>query len=326
MRDVHFRCSSLGRLMTEPKTKAEGPLSIGAKTYIRELAAQEIFGVEFEISSREMEKGLLVEAESIALLNRVRGLSLAKNIDRRKMNGLSGECDLFDAAAKRGHDLKSSWSLRTFPIAVADCEDRAYEWQMRGYMALWDADEWEVNYAIVDTPEHLIGYEPMPMHIVSHLPEHLRLTTWVLKRDPEKEAAIFEKIKHARAYYDEVIAEFARSHPEPATVAIEDPAPAALFVTGTGAPPPGQGVAAPAAPPPSVVQLRPAAPAATIRLGQIGERLGFPLTAEFVAQLGFQPVATEKAAKLYREADFDLICEALIAHVRTVQHRELEAA
>jgi hypothetical protein len=214
MREVNFRCSSLGRLMTEPKTKAEGPLSVGAKTYIRELAAQEIFGVEFEISSKEIEKGLLVEGESIALLNRVRGLSLEKNIERRKREGLTGECDLFDEARKRGHDLKSSWSIRTFPICVADCEDRAYEWQMRGYMALWAAPEWEVNYALIDTPEHLIGYEPMPMHIVGHIPEHMRLTTWVIKRDAEKEAAIFQKIKHAREHYAEVIAEFDRTHQE----------------------------------------------------------------------------------------------------------------
>jgi hypothetical protein len=82
MREVNFRCSSLGRLMTEPKTLKEGPLSVGAKTYIRELAAQEIFGVEFEVSSKHIEKGLLVEGESIALLNRVRGLALEKNIVR----------------------------------------------------------------------------------------------------------------------------------------------------------------------------------------------------------------------------------------------------
>lgn len=219
MRDANFRCSSLGRIMTEPKSKAEGPLSVGAKSYIRELAAQEIFGVEFEISSKEMEKGLLVEPASIALLNSVRGLSLQKNTERRTRDGLTGESDLFDSGSRRGHDLKSSWSLRTFPICEADCKDNAYEWQMRGYMALWDADEWEVNYAIVDTPEHLIGYEPMALHVVGHIPEHLRLTTWTIQRDADKEAAIFERIKHARAYYAEVIAEFDRTHQEPLPLA-----------------------------------------------------------------------------------------------------------
>lgn len=212
MRDYRFRCSSIGKLMTEPKSKAEGPLSVGAKTYIRELASQEIFGIDFEVSSKEMEKGIEVEQDSIDLFNRVRGLNLVKNKERRTNDFLTGECDLFNAPVRRGHDLKSSWSAKTFPIAVADCEDKLYEWQMRGYMGLWNADEWEVNYALVDTPARLIGFEPQAMHIVSHIPEHMRLTSWVIKRDLEKEAAIYQKIMHARAYMAEVFAEFDRTH------------------------------------------------------------------------------------------------------------------
>jgi hypothetical protein len=212
MRDIKFRCSSIGKLMTEPKTQKEGPLSVGAKTYIRELAAQEIFGVDFEVSSKQMEKGILVEQDSIDLLNRVRGLSLTKNTERRSNDFLTGECDLFDAPARRGHDTKSSWSIATFPIATVDCEDKLYEWQMRGYMALWNADEWEVDYCLVDTPEKLIGFEPLAMHVVGHIPENMRLTSWTVTRDLDKEAAMFQKVMHARAYMAEVIAEFDRSH------------------------------------------------------------------------------------------------------------------
>lgn len=212
MPELLFRCSSIGKLMTEPKTKSEGPLSVGAKTYIRELAAQDIFGVDFEVTSKQMEKGILVEEDAIALLNRVRGLALTKNTERRQNDFITGECDLFDSSRRRGHDIKSSWSVATFPISLTDCEDKLYEWQMRGYMALWDADEWEVNYALVDTPENLIGYEPIQMHVVGHIPEHMRLTSWTVKRDAEKEAAIFEKVKHAREYYAEVIRTFDRTH------------------------------------------------------------------------------------------------------------------
>ena len=209
---MKLRCSSLGKLMAEPRSKSEGPLSVGAKTYIRELAAQEIFGVEFEVSSKQIEKGIEVEGDSIDLLNSVRGLSLVKNTERRSNDCITGECDLFDAQAKRGHDIKSSWSIQTFPITVADCEDRLYEWQMRGYMALWDADEWEVNYCLVDTPDRLIGFEPMQLHVVSHLPEWMRVTTWTVKRDLEKEVAIFEKVKAANEYLNLVINEFDQTH------------------------------------------------------------------------------------------------------------------
>lgn len=207
-----IRCSSIGKLMTEPKTKAEGPLSVGAKTYIRSLVSQAIFGVDFEVSSKEMEKGLLMEGEAIALLNRVRGLSLTKNTERKENEWITGEADLFDDSARRGHDLKCPWSVATFPIATVDCEDKLYEWQMRGYMWLWDADQWEVNYVLLSTPDHLIRYEPASMHFVDHVPEHLRLTTWTVTRDAAKEALMVEKIKAARSYASEVLAQFNQSH------------------------------------------------------------------------------------------------------------------
>ena len=66
----------------------------------------------------------------------------------------------------------------------------------------------------------------------------------------------------------------------------------------------------------------PAAPApkanepATLKLGTICERLGFTMTAAFVADtLGVQHAATDKAAKLYRESQFAEICRALASHI-----------
>lgn len=212
MSDILFRCSSLGRIMTDPKTKAEGILSVGAKTYIRELAQQEILGIDFEVSSKEMQKGIEVEGDGIALLNRVRGLALTKNVERRNNGLITGECDLYDAVRRRGHDLKCSWSAKTFPGWVVDCEDKIYDWQMRGYMMLWDADEWEVNYALVDTPERLIGFEPLQMHLVGHIPEHMRITSWVVKRDPAKEDLIRERVPAAREYFAQAIREFDSTH------------------------------------------------------------------------------------------------------------------
>ena len=209
---MKIRCSSIGKLMTEPKSKSDGPLSVGAKTYIRELAAQEIFGVDFVVSSKPMEKGIEVEDASIDLLNSVRGLSLVKNSERRSNDFITGECDLFDPSENRGHDIKSSWSIATFPITTQDCEDKLYEWQMRGYMALWNAEEWEVNYCLVDTPDRLITFEPMELHVVSHLPEWMRVTTWTVKRDLEKEAAIFEKVKAANDYMKLILNEFDQTH------------------------------------------------------------------------------------------------------------------
>lgn len=214
MRDLRIRCSLLGKIMTNPTAaaaKAGEVLSVGAKTAIRQLAAEDIFGVDFEFTSKETEKGNLVEPLSIALYNRVVGTSLAKNTERRTDGFVTGEPDLVIPGV-RGVDIKSSWSLKTFPIAEVDAEDPDYEWQARGYMRLWDLPEWEVAYCMVSTPDNLIGFEMQSMHLVDHIPEAMRLTRWAIKRDAEKEALIEHKVKAARAYYAQVLAEFDRVH------------------------------------------------------------------------------------------------------------------
>lgn len=215
MKPLLIRCSAIGKLMTEPRSKSDGPLSQGAKTAIRDIAAQEILGIEFQIESKEMTKGIMCEPDAIALLNRVRGLSLVKNTERRSDGFITGECDLFNEPERAGHDLKCAWSAATFPIIADDIggsQRGLYEWQCRGYMALWDADRWHVDYALVNTPEELIRYENAAMHFFDHIPEHMRLTTWTVERDASMEKAMREKVIAARDYYAMVVAEFDRTH------------------------------------------------------------------------------------------------------------------
>ena len=59
----------------------------------------------------------------------------------------------------------------------------------------------------------------------------------------------------------------------------------------------------------------------TLKLGQIADRLGFTLTADFLKGLGFEPAATDRASKLYFGADFPLILAALVRHIEQVQAR-----
>jgi predicted phage-related endonuclease len=78
------------------------------------------------------------------------------------------------------------------------------------------------------------------------------------------------------------------------------------------------------APTAQVTQIEAARPAAapttlpTLRLGQIAERLGFPLTAEFLNSIGFAAAGRERSAVLYHEHDFPAMCAALIRHVTAV--------
>jgi hypothetical protein len=59
----------------------------------------------------------------------------------------------------------------------------------------------------------------------------------------------------------------------------------------------------------------------TLKLGAIADRLGFTLTANFLKGLGFEPAATDRASKLYFEADFPLILAALVRHIEAVQSK-----
>ncbi len=226
-----FHPSSVGRLMTEPKTLKEGPLSVGAKTYVRELVAQEIFGVEFEVSSKEMDKGNQCEQASIDLFNLVTGRTetghpLIKNTERLVNEYLTGEPDLQDVHDVR--DNKTAWSIASFPIVWEDVNSgqrQLYEWQLRAYMLLANKPRAGIAYTIVTTPDELIPrYEPQSLHFVEHVPPHLRLTRWQIERDAAKETALIEKIKAARLYYREVVAEFDRTHRQIGAVTIDAPA------------------------------------------------------------------------------------------------------
>lgn len=56
------------------------------------------------------------------------------------------------------------------------------------------------------------------------------------------------------------------------------------------------------------------------KLGDLSDRLGFTVSADFLRSLGFEVVARERGASLYRESDFPRICGALVQHIQSVQH------
>lgn len=73
---------------------------------------------------------------------------------------------------------------------------------------------------------------------------------------------------------------------------------------------------------PAARSVRPSSSAPpALRLGQIVERLGFVVTAEFLRTLGFDAAGRERAAVLFHEADFGRMCTALITHIGSVQKK-----
>lgn len=207
-----MRCSQLGQIMTNPTNKSE-VLSVGAKTYLKKLAREHVYGfVEF-VSNKYMEKGVEVEQDSIDLYNRVNFTSHEKNAKRVTTDLLTGECDI--EASDRIIDIKSSWSLATFPVLPEDCHSSEYEWQGRGYMMLYNKPMFELAYCMIPTPDHLIGkFDQLDLHQVSKIPEHMRITSKLYERDEAKEQAIVTKIKAAQEYFADIVEQIKKAHGE----------------------------------------------------------------------------------------------------------------
>lgn len=73
-------------------------------------------------------------------------------------------------------------------------------------------------------------------------------------------------------------------------------------------------------------QQHPASTPPTLRLGQIGERLGFNVTADFLAKLGVVHAAKEKSSILYHESHFPIICMKLVDHISGIYQQHKKAA
>ena len=195
--------SSLGKLMTTPKSKTEN-LSQGAKTYIRQVAKQDFFGYRVELDNKYINKGKDQEQDSIDLLNAVRFTKYHKNIFRLEDEYLTGECDIL--ADDRVIDIKTSWNLETWPATPGEAHDNDYEWQGRAYLMLYEREIFELVFCLVTTKDEFLNqWEQIDLHRVDHIAPEKRITSVIYERDLEKEELIREKLIFANEYYSQYI-------------------------------------------------------------------------------------------------------------------------
>ncbi len=194
--NFYIRCSQLSKVMTEPKAKhplillkdidkkindcedteqlvsllrekgrlerlAKIPhLSVGAKTYLREVYTSIVYGREKEIESKYLRKGLNVEEDAITLLSLVDNRLYKKNTVRVFEDGLTGEIDIEDTY-EEDHilDTKASWDIFTFFNKKDQELDDVYYWQAQGYMSLFNKSRATVAFCLVDTPDEILKIE-----------------------------------------------------------------------------------------------------------------------------------------------------------------------
>ena len=137
-------------LMTEYAWRTEGMVSV-----TKEL-----------IDIPQMQKGSIVESESLKLLSIVDGQIYNPNMDsegnRQRVSNeyLSGEVDAFVGESIMNAtiipDIKSIWDYPTFLCKIHEPLTTANDWQLKGYGDITDTSDLFVANCLIDTPQHII--------------------------------------------------------------------------------------------------------------------------------------------------------------------------
>ena len=203
------RCSSLHKIMGRGRSKTE-MLSETAKSYIYEQAKEQFYGISSPVEGKFLDKGIRNENTAIDLLNLVRFKSYKKNTERKTNDWLTGECDINDP--KKIIDVKCSWSFDSFPAFQHEADKMikksGYDWQVRGYMYLYDRPEAEVVWCMTSTPDDLLSqWDNKLLHKVDHIDAEYRITSVSVKRDLALEQTMLEQYAFANEFYKNCINE-----------------------------------------------------------------------------------------------------------------------
>jgi hypothetical protein len=222
---IRIRCSSLGCLFTEPKTKADkekGLLSKTAQTHLIKTYISEYWGIDKDIVTKQMVKGTTVEEESITLVSMHDGEFYQKNEESRYNDYIKGTADI--VLEDCIDDVKSSFDAHSFLPKLVEPIDDIYWHQLQGYMWLYNKSRARLRYCLVDTPESIRNQEKYYLlrrmdvvteespdfirewqklernMIFSHLPIHERVITLEVERDEAVIAQIPQKVEKAREF------------------------------------------------------------------------------------------------------------------------------
>lgn len=195
--DFKCRASSCSKIATRPKSKKE-LLSVGAKTYLQELANDEWAGLRLELDNKYVNKGTAMEDEAIEAAKLVLKLpfELEKNERYFESKLLKGTPDLI--LKKEIIDIKCSWDHTTFPRLKKECPNKDYYWQLQAYMALTGKRSARLVYVLLTTPEWIKEGEPN----YNHIPIKERVKVFEIKRNQIDINFLYQQSKRARRYYD----------------------------------------------------------------------------------------------------------------------------
>ena len=145
--------------------KITGKKGLGAtgETYCKNWLKGKLFNRKVEIKSKYLEKGNIMEDNSLDEVAKRLGLGiLLKNEKHYSNKWMRGTPDaIVDDCVI---DVKNSWSWETFPLLETQIPfdikaSLSYYWQLQCYMSLTKNNSSKLVYTLLDTPEHLIQNE-----------------------------------------------------------------------------------------------------------------------------------------------------------------------
>lgn len=178
---IKFRASSWGNLLTGTKTDKNAIGDTCAKELLK-IYSQEVYGRKKDITTRQMDKGIQAEGDSILLFSQVEGQFYFKNEERLQNDYFSGHPDIFKGDnienAEAIWDIKSSWELDSFLPKLIEEPNKAYLAQLNCYFDLCNCDEGGIAYCLVSAPINILESEKQKllwkMNVISEFsPEYI---------------------------------------------------------------------------------------------------------------------------------------------------------
>lgn len=237
--DIKFRASSWGNLLCEPQSKADreaGRLGATCQKELLKIYSQEKYGRKKDITTSCMDKGKIVEPESIKLFSLVEGVMYFKNEDPLENEWFKGHPDIFRGDniqnAEEVSDIKSSWELDTFMPKLIEEPDKGYVAQLNVYYDLTGAQGGSIAYCLVDCPLEVLEAEKRKllyaMNVISEeSPEYKRaaaelehLLTFpdipkeerVIKKEVLRDEALIKKMKDKVPIFRQWLSKFEQKH------------------------------------------------------------------------------------------------------------------
>lgn len=164
---VKFRASSWGNLMADPKDASEkkaGGLGLTAKKELMIIYNQVVYDWnEDEVTTPAMEKGNLVQTDSILMYSKVSGKLFTENNTQLENEWFTGKPDLFLGKdiynAEQVDDMKNSFILSNFSDHTVETVTKDQKCQLNCYYSLTGASGGNIVHALMSLPEEMFQKE-----------------------------------------------------------------------------------------------------------------------------------------------------------------------